>query len=317
GTRTGGPSSGERPLPGTVRSHVARLPFSSRRDVRRRRTGRGRSSLQAAAATRAPAGGDGVTLASRCRVSDVGEGGRTMFLLVGATGTLGGSIAKKLLQAGERVRVLVRGSSPARAHGPHTDPEELRQAGAEVVSGDLRDPESLRRAAQGVRVVVSTASGTKRAPPDTTGAVDGEGTANLAAAATEAGVARFVLVSAAGAGEGAPAGLLQDKWRGEEALRASGPRASWAIESGSCSAPGSPAAAAWSSSSATPRSPARSSTSPTSPRWRRASPATPAPVRRRSTPSRRSAPPTPSSSSASRGSSAPRSRCGACRSGPR
>src|SRR5690606_36861947 len=222
GTRTGGPSSGERPLPGTVRSHVARLPFSSRRDVRRRRTGRGRSSLQAAAATRAPAGGDGVTLASRCRVSDVGEGGRTMFLVVGATGTLGGSIAKKLLQAGERVRVLVRGSSPARAHGPHTDPEELRQAGAEVVSGDLRDPESLRRAAQGVRVVVSTAPGTKRAPPDTTGAVDGEGTANLAAAATEAGVARFVLVSAAGAGEGAPAGLLQDKWRGEEALRASG-----------------------------------------------------------------------------------------------
>jgi len=145
-----------------------------------------------------------------------------MFLVVGATGTLGGSIAKKLLQAGERVRVLVRGSSPARAHGPHTDPEELRQAGAEVVSGDLRDPESLRRAAQGVRVVVSTASGTKRAPPDTTGAVDGEGTANLAAAATEAGVARFVLVSAAGAGEGAPASLLQDKWRGEEALRASG-----------------------------------------------------------------------------------------------
>lgn len=145
-----------------------------------------------------------------------------MYLVVGATGTLGGSVAKRLLESGDRVRVLVREPSPARAAGPHTDPEELRRAGAEVVRGDLKDRDSLREALDGVRVVVSTASGTKRAPPDTTATVDAEGTANLAAAAARAGVRKVVLVSAAGASGDAPPGLFQDKWRGEEAVRASG-----------------------------------------------------------------------------------------------
>lgn len=68
-----------------------------------------------------------------------------MYLVVGATGTLGGSVAKRLLESGDRVRVLVREPSPARAAGPHTDPEELRRAGAEVVRGDLKDRDSLGR----------------------------------------------------------------------------------------------------------------------------------------------------------------------------
>lgn len=145
-----------------------------------------------------------------------------MYLVVGATGTLGGSIAKRLLEDGEEVRALVRESSPARSAAAHTDPDELRRAGAEVVHGDLHDLGSLRAALRGVRVVVSTASGTKRAPPDTTAAVDASGTANLARAAASAGVDKLLLVSAGGAGPDAPPGVFQDKWRGEEAVRASG-----------------------------------------------------------------------------------------------
>src|SRR5690606_11748721 len=68
----------------------------------------------------------------------------------------------------------------------------------------------------------TSASGTKRAPPDTTATVDAEGTANLAAAAARAGVRKVVHVSAAGVAADAPPGLFQDKWRGEEAVRASG-----------------------------------------------------------------------------------------------
>lgn len=145
-----------------------------------------------------------------------------MYLVVGATGTLGGSIAKRLLAAGDRVRVLVRERSPARAANPRTEPDELAGAGAEVVTGDLRDPASLRAALAGVDVVVSTASGTKRAPPDTTATVDAEGTANLAAAAAASGVRKLVLVSAAGVAGDAPPGVFRDKWHGEEAVRASG-----------------------------------------------------------------------------------------------
>ena len=139
------------------------------------------------------------------------EGRPRMYLVVGATGSLGGQIAKKLLAAGERVRIVERDSNPVREQNPHTDPRELIAAGAETVRADLREPGSLAEAVRGVDVVVSTASGTKRAPPDTTAAVDGEGTANLARAAARAGVRRFVLVSAAGADPNAPEGLFRDK----------------------------------------------------------------------------------------------------------
>ena len=108
------------------------------------------------------------------------------------------------------------------AVGPDGSFEPVTITGAEVVTGDLRDPASLRAALAGVDVVVSTASGTKRAPPDTTATVDAEGTANLAAAAAASGVRKLVLVSAAGVAGDAPPGVFRDKWHGEEAVRASG-----------------------------------------------------------------------------------------------
>src|SRR5690606_2173090 len=121
-----------------------------------------------------------------------------MYLVVGATGTLCGSIAKRLLAAGDRVRVLVREGSPARAANRRTEPAELAGAGAQGVTAVLRDPASLRAALAGIAVVASTASGTKRTPPATTATVDAGGTANLAAAAAASGVRKLVLVSAAG-----------------------------------------------------------------------------------------------------------------------
>src|SRR5690606_13340667 len=119
-----------------------------------------------------------------------------MYLVVGATGSLGGQVAKKLLSAGERVRVVVRDESPARAHSPHTDPEGLIALGAEPVRADLLDAGSLVGALDGSEFGGSRDSCTKRAPTDTTEAVDGIGTGTLARAAARAGVRRFVLVSA-------------------------------------------------------------------------------------------------------------------------
>ena len=70
------------------------------------------------------------------------EAGRTI-LVTGATGAQGGSVARHLLERGRfAVRALTRnpGSEAANA---------LRDAGAEVVQGDLNDPASLRAALAG------------------------------------------------------------------------------------------------------------------------------------------------------------------------
>jgi len=65
-------------------------------------------------------------------------------LVYGATGSQGSPVARRLLSEGWRVRVLTR------------DPDKagwLREAGAEVVAGDLGDAESLRAASGGVDAV--------------------------------------------------------------------------------------------------------------------------------------------------------------------
>ena len=61
------------------------------------------------------------------------------YLVTGATGTIGSLIVDQLLAAGEQVRALTR--NPAAAHLP---------AAAEVVAGDLTDPDSLTAAFDGV-----------------------------------------------------------------------------------------------------------------------------------------------------------------------
>lgn len=62
------------------------------------------------------------------------------ILVYGATGSQGEPVARRLLEAGHRVRLLVR--HPERAEG-------LRALGAEVMRGDLSDAEATRRASEG------------------------------------------------------------------------------------------------------------------------------------------------------------------------
>ncbi len=68
---------------------------------------------------------------------------KPLVLVVGATGHQGGSVARHLLASGRwAVRALTRDPGSLRATA-------LVRLGAEVVRGDLGDPESLRRAARG------------------------------------------------------------------------------------------------------------------------------------------------------------------------
>ena len=115
---------------------------------------------------------------------------KKIVLVVGATGMLGLKITKALLDQGDHVRVLVRSTS---------DRTKLKALGVtDFVSGDLMDPDSLRKAFE-VRpkadTLIASAAGytghTKGDLPTT----DTIGYTNLVEASKTAGLPRFVLVS--------------------------------------------------------------------------------------------------------------------------
>ncbi len=107
-------------------------------------------------------------------------------LVVGATGALGQKVVESLLGRGKKVRALVR---------PTTDGSALAARGVEIARGDMLDPASLERAMDGVDAVVTSAAGyTKRKKGDSE-RTDIEGNENLASAAKNQNVRRFVLTS--------------------------------------------------------------------------------------------------------------------------
>lgn len=141
-----------------------------------------------------------------------------MILVVGATGQLGGLIARSLMDGGFQVRILVRAGS---AH------EALEAAGAHPVTGDLKDPASLVAACAGVDTVVTTANSSARGGEDTVESVDRLGNRNLIEAAARAGVGRFIFVSNLGASPDSPNPFMAAKGESEQLLRSSG--MSWTI----------------------------------------------------------------------------------------
>ncbi|MFO7545644.1 MAG: NmrA family NAD(P)-binding protein [Trueperaceae bacterium] len=145
-----------------------------------------------------------------------------MIVVFGATGTLGGDVVARLRARGEQVRAVVRERSEGRASGRHTSLERLEDLGAEVAFADLTRAETLGPALAGATTVVSTASATKRPPPDTLESVDAAGTGALARAAATAGVAQLVYVSAAGADPAASAPIMRAKGLAEAAIRDAG-----------------------------------------------------------------------------------------------
>ena len=110
-------------------------------------------------------------------------------LVTGATGFIGGHLARRLVGMGHTVRALVRSSAPG-----------LEREGVELVSGDLTRPETLTAAMEGVRGVFHLASLRDHwgVPLSTYRTVNTAGTCHLLAAAMQAGVERFVYCSSVG-----------------------------------------------------------------------------------------------------------------------
>ena len=133
-------------------------------------------------------------------------------LVTGATGFLGWHVARKLIDRGDRVRVLAR------------DPSRVRELEVETVQGDLRDPASLERAVAGCGVVYHVAADYRlwARDPQEMFRSNVDGTRNLLTAAKSAGVDRVVYTSTVGC-IGIPANGLGDETTPVSAEEMSGP----------------------------------------------------------------------------------------------
>src|SRR4029077_4190759 len=106
-------------------------------------------------------------------------------LVTGATGHLGPGVVRRLVENGYYVRALVRGLSRT---------TELERLGVELMYGDVRDPQSLKRAAQDIDVIVHMAAGMRG---NTDFVLDSCicGTQNVAEAVRVTGVQRVIYLS--------------------------------------------------------------------------------------------------------------------------
>ncbi|MEW1846617.1 NmrA family NAD(P)-binding protein, partial [Nonomuraea angiospora] len=134
-------------------------------------------------------------------------------LVTGATGQQGGATARALLAAGVPVRALVRDPATDRA-------KAVEALGAELVTGDLHDRDSVIRAARGARAVFSV-----QMPALKAGAFDFAGeltqAVNLVEGALAAGVPQFVHTSVSGAGQHTEApGWAEGRWASMEPVLA-------------------------------------------------------------------------------------------------
>jgi dihydroflavonol-4-reductase len=120
------------------------------------------------------------------------DAGQAPVMVTGGSGFIGGALVDALVAQGRPVRALARSEQAA---------EALRARGAEPVTGDVLDTDSLDRAMAGCDVVYHAAGVNSFCLPDPRPMekVNVEGSANVVAAAASAGVRRVVYTSSAAA----------------------------------------------------------------------------------------------------------------------
>jgi uncharacterized protein YbjT (DUF2867 family) len=135
-----------------------------------------------------------------------------VILVTGGTGFVGSKIVHALRAEDRRVRCLV--GNPERAG-------QLRAWGCELVEGDMTDAESLRRAVEGADAVIHLVAIIVGKPEEFDRLMT-HGTESLVDAAEQAGVRRFILMSALGTTEATRelTPYYRAKWSMEQAVQA-------------------------------------------------------------------------------------------------
>jgi NADH dehydrogenase len=133
-------------------------------------------------------------------------------LVTGGTGFIGPHVVQALVDAGHHVTALER-----------TPGASAALPSQEAVTGEMTDAASLRRAVEGQDVVVHLVSIISGSPAQFE-RVMAQGTRDLVAAAQDAGVRRFVLMSALGTSEETKdlVPYYRAKWAMEQAVKGSG-----------------------------------------------------------------------------------------------
>jgi uncharacterized protein YbjT (DUF2867 family) len=134
-----------------------------------------------------------------------------VLLLTGATGLVGSALLRRLTDAREPVRCLVR------------DPRRLgaNRVRVQIALGDLADPPSFRNALRGVRTVVHLAAAIRDQRSGSIEELNGIATWRMVQAAERAGVEHFVFFSSLGATSHDRTRVLRAKALAERAVLAS------------------------------------------------------------------------------------------------
>ena len=137
-----------------------------------------------------------------------------MILITGATGFIGRSLTRQLVESGQRVRILLRPS-------PRT-PSLPIGVQVEVAVTSLADVRGLRAALHRVQAIYHLAGGEAEGGRANLQAVDIEGTRNLVEAARDAGVERIFYLSHLDADRASGFPVLKAKGIAEDFIRKSG-----------------------------------------------------------------------------------------------
>lgn len=139
------------------------------------------------------------------------------ILVIGASGFVGGNLAKKLLNDGYNVRCLARNPEKVKA---------LASAGCDVVKGDIADAASLQTALRSIDAVYISIQTLVQQPgsPSSQGFMDIElnGLQNIVTACKANHVQRIIYVTFLGAASESPSEWVRGRWQAEQFLINSG-----------------------------------------------------------------------------------------------
>jgi|SRR5689334_12408424 len=142
-------------------------------------------------------------------------------LLTGATGFVGRHMVKRLLQSGHHVHALVR-PTQQRASSVFGLENSDWQERLTIQTGDVVSGNGLDAAMQGCEAVIHLVGIIMEKGSNSFQSVHHLGTRNVVEAARQAGIKRFIQMSALGVRSDGVAEYQTSKWRGEEEVRRSG-----------------------------------------------------------------------------------------------